>query len=213
MCDVCRIWRLWRLGGGKRWGGVRWGDGKSLSEDDYSLMGSEVMHEAGLRFLFIRDSPTFNENIVSELGPHLTFPDSSFPPSVSLFFLSFSGPVEVVFCHIYTFSQIEKTSRGSVQRECEWLEGLSTPRFASRDSPRRYHLTPLPHAWKRDFSICCLYTGDSLEKHPQKVRKLESPKSHGAMVETILVRLYSLPGHLSDNLTRKQSFHFCASSI
>ena len=81
----------------------------------------------------------------------------------------------------------------------------------------RYHLTHLPHAWKRHFSICCLYTDNSLEKHLEKGRKrtekLQQPKLFAAMVETMLIHLHSLPGHLSSNLARKQGFHFSALSI
>lgn len=93
-----------------------------------------MMHEDGLGFLLLRYCPPWDKNIRAELGslPPCLPPCLPLPalPSLSLPLFSFSGPVEVVFCHIYTFSQIEKTSRDPDYRECEWLEsikGLNPP--------------------------------------------------------------------------------------
>lgn len=54
---------------------------------------------------------------------------------------------------------------------------------------------------------------EKVKKKKERKEKLEQPKLFTAMVETMLIRLHSLSGHLSDNLARKQNFHFSASSI
>lgn len=142
------------------------------------------------------------------------------PPAPSPFFLSFPGPMEVVFCCIYIFSDRKDKQRPRPERMWVAFRPCEHTSLCIQGLTPGYHLTTLLYAWKRHFSICCLYTDNSLEKHLRKGKKkkeskekLEQPKLFTAMVETMLIRLHSLSGHLSDNLARKQNFHFSASSI
>lgn len=144
---VWRIWGLWRLGSGKGWGEVGWVTVKKL------FIKRAVTHWWNqalclrLGFLLTGYCPTLEGNITP--SPYLP----AFFPSPSLL-PSFPGPEEVVFCHIYTFSGIEKT--GSQTREHVSSLKAWIYLFASRDST--------PDIVERfcHISICCLYTDDLL---------------------------------------------------
>lgn len=205
LCGVCGIRRVWRLRG-EGWGGVGWVTVKKL------FIKRAITHWWN-QTLCRKLGWVFCSQGTVQRGEETSDLNEAPPPLVFLLFSllllslpsSFSGPEEVVFVIFNHFLDREDWDSA----ESMWV------------APRPEHtsfcvqgLNPLTLLKPFATFLLAAYTIDySLEMHPQKVKKKKKRSNQRDMLlwlETMLAGLYS-PGHLSDNLDRKQRFHFCAS--
>lgn len=160
VCGVYRTWRVWTLRGRNRWRGAGWSEGKKFFIRTIAQWWKQTrcMRLGGLSTRKVLSTMGQTHHIWIR-SPFL-LPSFSFcPSSLSLpsFFLSL-GQCKWCFVTFIRFSQLEKASRDSGQREHEWLRRPEYISLWSSGSARWYHLTSLQPVRKRDLTTCCLPT-------------------------------------------------------